>query len=33
MALGEENAKQNVTSVLWSFLAVFNKILQKKVSS
>lgn len=30
MALGEENAKQNVTSVLWSLLAIFNKILQKR---
>lgn len=30
MALGEENAKQNVTSVPWSWLAVFNKILQKR---
>lgn len=30
MALGEENRKQNVTSVPWSLLAVLNEILQKR---
>ena len=30
MALGEENLKQNGNSVLWSLLAIFNKILQKR---